>query len=361
MKRQPTSSIAGRLSASAFDSQAKVAKPRSAHVRRDVKKHSSAHEDAELMAAAMEAQKEIMENYLLDAESRGKAVARGKRPGLTGIQGVSVGYKYTAGSPTPEIAVKVYVQKKTRLRSDVSTAALIPKTCRNGVKTDVIQRPAYKLCAGGPLPEPLNPGQSVVHQNGLFGTMTCLVASGTKLMILSASHVIALSGMASPNDTVYFDVPGSGTYPIGFLVEGFTDLRLPVVQTMDAALAVTDPRAVNTLLPDGSQISEQLAALTPTTAVKKFGRHGFSVGSLVDVNAVENVPIGNGRFIQYGGQIGVLSAPGTTFAQPGDSGALVLTQTGNRPVGMLVARAGNSTLVTPMRTILDYFRVRLIV
>ena len=303
---------------------------------------------------------EFVAKYLPSPGSPAHRRTGGKQVDCTQIHGASIGYKVANGRVTDELAIRVYVQKKVT-RAEVRRGARIPKRI-GGVRTDVIQRGAYRLLDAPTLPERLNPGETVKHPNGGFGTMTCVVAQGTQLKILSASHVLALGGNAEKGNLVEFVLTSDENrrFPIGRL-DHFDDLRTPGYKSMDAATALTDPGSVNTRFYDYTRISTELAVLTHGLIVKKYGRHNLVTnGFLVDANAVENVPL-DGLNVQFVGQVGVRSTnPQTPFAVPGDSGALAVSLEGIHPVGMVIAAVDDYTLITPIGSILAAFGVVLV-
>jgi hypothetical protein len=238
--------------------------------------------------------------------------------------------------------------------AEITPATRVPKQIL-GIKTDVIQRGAYRLYAGT-LPEPLNSGESVRHPGGGFGTMTCLVRRGVRLFILSASHVLCPSG-ASAGDWINFVLPGL-EFPVAALEEPRVRIFNGQVTDYDAAIAQVDPASVNSFLRDATRISDRLAHLDRGDPVRKVGRHGITFGALTDASAIENVPLTGGGFVQFRDQVSVVSSQ--PFAQPGDSGALVL-EAGNLPVGMVIAGVDGRTLITPIRRILNKLNVSLVV
>lgn len=281
-----------------------------------------------------------------------------RKPGLpavgSGINGLAIGQKYSGGKPTGELAVRVYVDQKIAPDRLKAAARIPPKI--GGLKTDVIQRGAYRLLAGPP--EPLNAGESVRHPAGPFGTMTCLVTRDRRLFIMSASHVLC-PPQARAGDWIEFAPADSNVnFPIAMLEEPPVRIADGVETSFDAAVAQVDPTSVDKFLYDGTQISNQVAHLDRGDLVRKVGRNGISFGALTDANAVENVTIPNGGSVRFTEQVAVISQG--LFAQPGDSGALVM-EAGNLPIGMVVAGLGGRVLITPIQRVLNRLRVALVV
>ncbi len=89
-------------------------------------------------------------------------------------------------------------------------------------------------------------------------------------------------------------------------------------------------------------------------AVQKHGRTtGLTTGQVYAVNATVNVGYDSGtaRFINQ-----IVITPGT-FSAGGDSGSLIVTQSGNNPVGLLFAGSSSVTIANPIDLVLDYFGV----
>ena len=63
----------------------------------------------------------------------------------------------------------------------------------------------------------------------------------------------------------------------------------------------------------------------------------------------------NSSFAHYKGLWTVSTASGEPFAEPGDSGALVVTADGTAAVGIVLGGHGGMTLIIPIQKVLDYF------
>jgi hypothetical protein len=359
----------GAVSQTYFAREPACSRVRRARKARRPGKAEAAHLDASLVAEMRAAQESLVEDFLLEPDSSLYRKREGRRPNRTCINGFSIGYKWSNGRPTPELCLKVYVDKKHALRSDVAPSARIPTRWKS-FKTDIVERRAYRLA--NTLPEPLNPSDLVTHRGTAnnVGTMACFVRNQTQLFLMSASHVIApspwlLGGGCAPNDAIDF-VTGGSAYLIGLLEPGYSVLDTSNVHQTDAAIARTDPAAANTLLPNGQRISPIIPpTLTQGMLVKKYGYNGYGEGQLVDVHSVENVSCrdrqGKPCYVRFGDQVGVVGSGGSAFAGPGDSGALVITYSTNQPVGMVIAHVGPYTLMTPIRRVLSQFNVQLVV
>jgi len=88
--------------------------------------------------------------------------------------------------------------------------------------------------------------------------------------------------------------------------------------------------------------------------VKKYGRTtGQTTGKVQGLNATVNVgyDAGVARFV---GQI--IINPGG-FSAGGDSGSLIVSQTGNKPVGLLFAGSSSVTIANPIGAVLSALHV----
>ena len=89
-------------------------------------------------------------------------------------------------------------------------------------------------------------------------------------------------------------------------------------------------------------------------AVKKHGRTtGLTHGEVVAVNAIVTVgySTGSARFVKQ-----IIISPGS-FSDGGDSGSLIVTESGNNPVGLLFAGSDLYTIANPINLVLSRFGV----
>ena len=94
--------------------------------------------------------------------------------------------------------------------------------------------------------------------------------------------------------------------------------------------------------------------MTPTVGmyVKKVGRTtGFTHGRVGAVNVTVEVSYNQGT-ATFVNQIYVT---GTSFLQAGDSGSLLVTESGNYPVGLCFAGSDNAAFANPIQPVLQYF------
>jgi hypothetical protein len=268
------------------------------------------------------------------------------------ILGVGIGEKLREGRTTGQPSLRVYVKTKTAPGSLVRQFKVPAQI--DGLATDVIEMLPFVASNGESSQPSAQPGESVRHEHGTFGTFGCLVAtSDNTLCILGNQHVVGLGNNAQQDDLVRFQ-PAIMTvdYPIARFVKGLPIAFDGPVNGCDAAIARTDPSLVLSTFPSGENINSGILSPEINMPVHKFGRHGHTFGIITDVHAQETVYL-EGRPAAFGGQIQVESTTGEPFSIAGDSGALLLTVDGNHPVGLLFAAAGTSSLANPFGFVLQ--------
>ena len=87
--------------------------------------------------------------------------------------------------------------------------------------------------------------------------------------------------------------------------------------------------------------------------VKKAGRTTQrTAGRITGLNATVSVGGYGPRAAVFTGQIIVRSVTSASFSAGGDSGSLIMTQSGNQPVGMLLSCNSQIAIANPIRTVL---------
>jgi hypothetical protein len=197
------------------------------------------------------------------------------------------------------------------------------------------------------------------------GTIGVRVKNGNNYYVLSCNHVFARTNYAALNEKIV--QPGRGDLGCIAPLDADTIGSLADVQVithttgadnlMDAAMVRVLPWFVTNSTPsDGYGIpSSTVANASVGMSVKKYGKAtGQTVGSVMAINTTVYVTYGAGttRFINQ------IVVSGSTFIDVGDSGSLVVTNTNqNRSVGMVYARSGSYTFVSPIGPILSRFDV----
>ena len=288
------------------------------------------------------------------------------------VVGVGIGEKVTAGVRTGQLVVKVLVKEK-KAAGEVSSNALVPQNL-GGVTTDVEETGEIYADMFTARRRPAPCGVSIGNCLRIMaGTLGCLVTRNNQLFILSNNHVMALVN-TSPLNT---GIPQPGRLDGGvcpqdiiarltqFVPINFAPLASNLV---DAAIARTSPNLVDRrILRPGGVLQPIAPGLLPPAfnmQVQKSGRTTQYRRGFVDlVNTTINVnyaPLGGvARFVRQFRVRGV----GSIFSDRGDSGSLVTTFPGNRPVGLLFAgnAANNMTFCNPIRDVLAAFGVSIVV
>ncbi len=234
------------------------------------------------------------------------------------------------------------------------------------IKPTGILMPLSDPTAKQPRPVPI--GVSTGHPAITAGTIAARVKDALgNVYALSNNHVYAASNDAELDDNVLqpgvFDGGVDPTDVIGIL-----DSFVPIdfsggANVVDAAIAMSSRAMLHNSTPsdDGYGIPSSLTvAAFPGQRVKKYGRTTrLTHGAVTEVNVTADVcyellVLICTKVARFTGQIGI-ATPG--FSDGGDSGSLIVTETGNNPVGLLFAGSANLTLANPIDAVLDAFGV----
>ena len=216
-----------------------------------------------------------------------------------------------------------------------------------------------------PYPRPAQIGTSTGHPNITAGTIGCRVkktdGKTTYYYALSNNHVYADENRASLGDNVLQPGPYDGGQNPRDKIGTLAAFQ-PIVfsrranNQIDAAIAWCTPDMLGNSTPAASYgtPSSTIAPAWVGLAVMKHGRTtGLTYGQVYAVNATINVGYDSGtaRFINQ-----IVITPGT-FSDGGDSGSLIVTETGNNPVALLFAGSSSYTIANPIGAVLSAFGV----
>jgi len=211
-------------------------------------------------------------------------------------------------------------------------------------------------------------GVSLGHPNITAGTLGCLVTDGPNTYILSNNHVMADENLANIGDNILQPGPFDGGQNPADRIAALSDYEPIVFSTsannvIDAAIAEVDNVADVTGATEpggyGSPRTTTIAAAV-NMRVMKYGRTTQqTTGRVSAINATVNVgySTGTARFVNQ------IVISGGSFSAGGDSGSLIVVEKGadaRKPVGLLFAGGGGSTIANPINSVLSEFGVTVV-
>lgn len=316
-----------------------------------------------LSAALLQAHQEIEKALLLDSAPMALSAQSGTDVyGFENIVGVGISEKIAGESETGEPCVTVYVIAKAP-KKEVSSEALVPPSAA-GVSTDVVAvgeivaqpyRGRYRPAPGG---------VSIGHVKITAGTLGCLVKRGTKRFILSNNHVLANSNAAKIKDLIVQPGPydgGKAPQDVIARLAQFVPIKFggTAANLVDAAIAA--PISPSLVTPKNIWYGKVSAAIAPpqlNVLVKKAGRTTQRTrGRVTGVNASVRVNYGPSGVALFRNQIVIVSLTSAPFSQGGDSGSLIVTDAGNKPLGLLFAGSASHTIANPIAAVLAALKV----
>lgn len=191
------------------------------------------------------------------------------------------------------------------------------------------------------------------------GTLGCVVVKSGVDYFLSNNHVFARENAASTGERI--DAPGrydghpicAQTPAIGTLA-GYQRINFGGSNTVDCAIArPSSGLSYSAVEAGGYTPSSTTVSPAVGLAVKKTGRtSGLTHGNILAVNVTITVgySAGNATFT------GQIQTPGN-FIRSGDSGSLMVTETGNNPVGLCFAGSSQASFANPIGPVLQALAV----
>jgi hypothetical protein len=292
------------------------------------------------------ARDELSTQYLVArTETLEEAESRPDSPDLPlNVVGVGIGEKLVGGARTGVLAVKILVRKK--FPADQIPAEHVLPTTYGGLPIDVDEvglprfaSPAPPIANPKTKLRPAPPGCSTSPPSSTAGTFGGLVADSSCVSyMLSNNHVLALGNLLPAGSAILQPGPADGGTAADQIATLTRFVPVQAVSTVDCAIAKpTTPDLLGaSILALG--IPAGTAAVTPSMAVQKFGRTTrLTAGTVTTVGA--NVvfpatkPYPNVGAVTFTGQIAITSqTPGTSFAEGGDSGSLIIDQASGAPL-----------------------------
>jgi hypothetical protein len=346
------------------------------------------------LIAAKEKLVEDLGGFAGHLEGRARAYCRARgQVGLDNIVCIYIGNKKSGGRYTGQKAVKIQVRHKVGNSERIEQTARIPATIQVGNQTyptDVEEVGGHIIPYQFLTPQdfrklehPVLCGSSLgPAAEALSGTIGCLVVVSDTLCILSCNHVLARVNQGQTGSDLIVqpggaDAPLNVAQKIGTLMR-FIQLNLynvkpnPPLQpsVVDAAVASTslrnDPAGTGPIDLSSFEhhtyvIDPQWVPFQPNMPVLKEGRTtGLTRGQIVGTHATVYMdygppPNGGGPYSYMENQL-VIQGFGGHFSEPGDSGALIVTDDGvNSPVALLFSgtRDFTMTYAHPIKDVID--------
>lgn len=297
------------------------------------------------------------------------------------LHAVGVGRKLVAGRMTSALSVRFYVAQKLPRR--LLTGTDILPSLIDGLPTDVVEAPPAYLAATAPCSmrklreqRPAQGGISGAHEAIQAATLAALCRSRrldetNDRFVLGNCHTLADLGLAVPGAAILQpSVRDGGEASQHRLASLHRFVPIVEAQTasnrVDAAIAKLD--AAGAMSPGICTVGsiQGTGAAIVEDRVHKHGRTtGYTVGVIDDPSVDTLIPLRRdapGQLTQFVEQVRIRPLPGQfVFAQPGDSGALVLTKPNNAAVGLLFACPddGSFAYANPITAVLDALEVDL--
>lgn len=289
------------------------------------------------------------------------------------VTGVGVGRKIAGGRVTSTPCVRIYVARKLPLAA-IPADCLLP-TQVQGVPTDVIEtgRFARQAVATDPRSRlrPLRPGASVGAVLGgpkspilMAGTLGAIVKCNGIRGLLSNNHVFVDENqlpLESPIVQPGTLDGGNAASDVVARLAHFVTLKTEAANRVDAAFA----RLLEGIDADAKQLPKvgKLASAEPIpaaegTRVEKVGRTtGYTQGTIFDESADVLVQYDMGELL-FEDQI-LIQGSGGAFSEAGDSGSLIVASGAKRPVALLFAGSGRTTIASPIGDVLAQLEAEL--
>lgn len=278
------------------------------------------------------------------------------------IVGVGISEKTTGrGVKTGELSVCFYVEKKIP-PSKMGAGKLVPSvmSAPNGtaVFTDVkaigrVRPEANKKVS------PVQSGFSVGHVDASAGTIGAIVKKGTKLYILSNSHVLAEAGLGKIKDKVLYPGPADGgklsKHLVGTLAK-FIKFKAggKFLNHVDCALCEIDAARLGDLdlsIFGVKGLPKTVKAKRDMVVMKRGRTTGETEGVVDDVNfrvVIDYDGVGEVGFLEQ-----VLCS---RYSKPGDSGSIVVDKASRSIVGLHFAGASGGSVFNPIADVIKALR-----
>ena len=302
---------------------------------------------------------------------------------IPGVHAVGVGAKLTAGERTPATSIRVYVTQKRPL-AEIPEVERVPPEIE-GVKTDVVEWPIPTLqvvrgiSVSIPSPEdsgeqrPLRGGTQITR-NGSFGagTLGCfcdVTGDGSRIIALTAFHVVAKSSTDNPNRELVGQPSGCNSSSatcddiFGQVLDGQYDEDVDValiqinggmqyLAEMQNSSPSPSPIVVHGIGPHPAK-NDPVTKRGATTELTG----GFVDDVSIDGKTGAGTPLARSykRAIRIMANLGASPGP-SDFTRPGDSGSAYLNAANQVVAIHFAGTAGTGhSIGTPIETIVNKF------
>jgi len=287
-----------------------------------------------------------------------------------GIQGLGIGDKIVDGKVEPELALRVYVERKkakAKLKNPVPKSVSVPEVGK--LPTDVLEIGRVEREVFTSRVRPAMPGCGVGHYRVTVGTLGCLVrkcSAKRGTFFLSNSHVLADEGTGKKGDDIlqpgHFDggrrpadVLGKleAWVPFTFSATGYPNL-------VDAAIARVRKSSVTDVI---RIIGTKPVGVSKTVRrgmrVQKVGRTtDYTIGVISDIHyrlALTYKKPGGGS-----GRVGLRDQVlCTRYTAGGDSGSAVLNMS-ERVVGLHFAGSPSTSIFNKITNVLNLLDIEVV-
>lgn len=266
--------------------------------------------------------------------------------------GIGVGPRYRNGTKGPDNDpyLRVYVEKKIK-PMDKSAAFFIPDKISD-VPTDIIETRRFVSFDVAPPGATIGPDYRAPNVDpAIAGTLTAVLNIGNTWYALGANHVMAVNGRVPLGKGILFKptdkfVNDPGYYVFAHL-KAFVRLCPLGTNYVDCALAEVDPGDEAKLKDHYADRIINLDAYTDPirgNKVQANGAAGLTTGTIEDVHGRVRIDYRFGTF-DFDDMVLIKGKDDETpFAQPRDSGSLVVDQASSKPVAIVVGGSQKYTI-----------------
>lgn len=277
------------------------------------------------------------------------------------VIGVGIAEKETDKNGTGALSLCFYVEKKhpkTKVRPHKMIPPVLSVSDRRAVFTDVQEIGKLRLHVNSQR-SPIESGYSIGSMKDT-GTLGAIVKKGAGYFLLSNSHVIARSGLSKIGDDVIYpgpdDLKGAQPQSIATLSQVVPFRKAGFTNVVDAALAQIDDAAIPNLDFSINGARPPLETMTPKIGMTIVMRGRTSNGATGTVKSTTFT-----YALNYPG-VGMVGFTDqvlcTQYADPGDSGALVVDQASGKVVGLHCGGADDFSFFNPMSAVVGALNFR---